>query len=102
MRIEINNILKLNQINQAKLNIPKAKVNSYSASLNQDIVEISSKQGQKNYSLSDAKKTVMNDMNKECNADRLAQIKESVKNGTYNIPSEKIAASILSGEGIKI
>ncbi len=102
MRIELNNIFNLNKLTKSNVNTTKAKTGSTLCSLNQDIVEISSKQAPKNYSLSETKKLVMNEVEKDCDAKRLAEIKESVKNKTYNIPSEKIAASMLFVEGIRI
>ncbi len=102
MRIELNNIFNLNKLAKSNVNAAKTKSGSTSSSLNQDIIEISSKQAPKNYSLSETKKLVMNEIEKDCDINRLAQIKESVKNKTYNIPSEKIASSMLLGEGIII
>lgn len=67
--------------------------------IREDKIEFSSKPDEKDYSLSNAKKSVLASLEKETDPCRLDEIKSQILSGKYDVPSSKIASSII-GEKI--
>lgn len=93
MRIEINNYLALNKINLEKKSTEKSKKSILTS--NEDKIEFSSQSVKKDYTLSEAKASVVSSVNNNVSSERLEEIKNKIKSGEYYVPSSKVASSIL-------
>ena len=93
MRIEINNYLALNKANMEKKSTEKGKKSILTS--NEDKIEFSSQAVKKDYTLSEAKASVISSVNSAVSGDRLEEIKSKIKSGEYYVLSSKVASSIL-------
>jgi len=95
MDIRPANLNNVSKVYKQNMSAPPQKSSENLRASNQDVIEIS-EEGLRQSEFGKTVRAIASEIHQDVPADKLAALREAVQNGTYSVPGELIALSILA------